>query len=280
MTIDILSDLHLDFYFQSGTTPSVNEIKIVFDSIFYSTTESKLGDLLIIAGDLGHHNHQNIEILKILQTEYYKDIVCVLGNHDYYLVDYKSVDKYQNNSLYRVQEMRDLINASDNMYCLNGDVIELNGVKFAGCDSSYDNSYMQNYFPFLDDDSLINKMWKNGLNDYRMMGNINNYMEIYNIEIKKLKSIYDKCDVLITHVNPSYLHEHLSPRYINDKFNTFFTFDGHKYIKEGNMKFWIFGHTHDKVEYEFYGVKCICNPLGYPNESKYRESTEIKRIEI
>jgi len=280
MTIDILSDLHLDFYFQSATTPCVNEVKAVFDSIFYSTTESELCDILIIAGDLGHYNHQNIEILKIFQSEYYKYIICVLGNHDYYLVDYKSVDKYHNNSLHRVKEMRELINASENMYCLNGDVVEINGVKVAGCDSSYDNSYMQNYFPFLDDDSLINKMWKNGLNDYRMMGNINSYMEIYNIEINKLKSIYDKCDVMITHVNPSYLHEHMSSTYINDKFNTFFTFDGHKYMKEGNMKFWIFGHTHDNVEYEFHGVKCICNPLGYPNESKCKESIGIKRVEI
>jgi len=279
MTIDILSDLHLDFYFSSVEVPSLDEIKEVFNPIFYGASERILGDVLILAGDIGHHNHQNLQLLQILQAEYYRHIICVLGNHDYYLVDYKSIDKYENNSFNRANEMRELINKQNNMYCLDGTVIEIDGVKFGGCDSSYNNAYLQKYFPLHDDDSLINAMWKNGVNDYRMMGNVNSYMEIYNIEIDKLKKIYDKCDVMITHVNPSYLHEHISPNYCNDKFNTFFTFDGHEFMKEGKMKYWIFGHTHDKINYQYEGVECVCNPLGYPHEHKSK-NTHIKSIEI
>ena len=276
MTIDILSDLHLDFYFYSGSIPSAGELKAVFDPIFHGNAKDELGDLLVIAGDIGHYNHQNIEILKILQSTYYKHIICVLGNHDYYLVDYNSVDRYINNSFNRVQEMRELINAQDNMYCLDGNVIEVDGVKFGGCDSSYDNSYIKQYFSAFDDDSLINNMWKNNLNDYRMMGNIKSYMEIYHLEIEKIRKVYNKCDVMITHVNPSYLHEHIPSKYSNDKINTFFTFDGHKYIKDGSMKYWIFGHTHDRLEYQLHDVQCVCNPFGYPREFK----NSIYQIEI
>lgn len=268
MTIDILSDLHLDFYFYSESIPNESELKAVFDPIFHANNKNKLGDILVIAGDIGHFNHQNIEILKILQSIYYKHIICVLGNHDYYLIDDNSIDRYSNNSFRRVQEMRELINAQTNMHCLNGDVIEIEGIKFGGCDSSYDNSYIKQYFPAFDDDSLINTMWKNDLNDYRMMGNIKSYMEIYHLEIEKLKKVYNKCDVMITHVNPSHLDEHIPPEYFNDRINTFFTFDGHKYMKDGSMKYWIFGHTHNRLEYSLHGVQCICNPFGYPREFK------------
>jgi len=279
MTIDILSDLHLDFYFPANKTPDIDAVKSIFDPIFCNN-KRKAGDVLIIAGDIGHYNHQNIQILQILQAEYYQHIICVLGNHDYYLVDYKSIDKYHNNAFNRANEMRELINEQDHIYCLDGTLIEIEGIRFGGCDSSYSNAYLQKYFPLQDDDSLINTMWKNEMNDYRMMRNINSYIELYNIEIKKLESIYDKCDVMITHVNPSYLHKHLPATYINNKFNTFFTFDGHKFLKNGTMKHWIFGHTHSKLEYNFHGVKCLCNPLGYPVENNNKEGDFIKSIDI
>lgn len=85
---------------------------------------------------------------------------------------------------------------------------------------------------------------------------------------------------MIIHVNPSYLHEHIAPSYINDESNTFFTFDGHKFMKNGSIKYWVFGHTHSELEYDFHGVKGICNPFGYPTESCYRDDTWIKSIKI
>ena len=39
-------------------------------------------DILAVSID---DNEQNIKMLKILK-EYYKHIICVLGNHDYYLM--------------------------------------------------------------------------------------------------------------------------------------------------------------------------------------------------
>ena len=60
----------------------------------------------------------------------------------------------------------------------------------------------------------------------------------------------------------------------------FFTFDGSKYLKEGSMKYWIFGHTHDQTEFEMEGVKCICNPMGYPSENNYGELTQIRSIKL
>lgn len=85
---------------------------------------------------------------------------------------------------------------------------------------------------------------------------------------------------MITHVNPSFYEEHIDRKYHNNQTNTFFTFDGSKFYKDGTMKYWVFGHTHDPIEYEIDNVKFLCNPLGYPNESGYGENIKMKSFEI
>jgi len=46
------------------------------------------------------------------------------------------------------------------------------------------------------------------------------------------------------------------------------------------MKYWVFGHTHDAIEYEMENVKFLCNPLGYPNESQYGDNIKMKSFEV
>lgn len=246
MIINILSDLHLDFYFPQEMEANNAAVKSIFDPIFFDNRKRRTGDVLIVAGDIGHYNHKNLQILRIFQAEYYKHIVCVLGNHDYYL---------------------------------NGNVVDIDGIKFGGCDSSYSDAYLNKYFngsPFTDK----NIKWKTNLYDYKGTCNINYYDTIYKLELPKIEVVYKECDVMITHVNPSYLHEHIAPTYKNDENNMFFTFDGHRFMKDGAMKYWVFGHTHNTLEYEHNGVKCICNPFGYPAESCYGDDIWIKSIEI
>ena len=276
MKIDILSDLHLDFYFRPGIEITLENVKSLFDDIFKKDKEV---DTLIIAGDIGHYNLQNIEVLKIIQKEYYKNIICVLGNHDYYLLNNEIKKQYDNNSFNRAKEMRELIDNESDMYCLNGNVIEINGIKFGGCDSSYNYGYMKHYFPNKDKD-FTNRLWKHTINDFYSTEGINNFEQIFDIEKQKIENVYQNCDVMITHVNPSYLEEHIDAKYHNSVVNTFFTFDGHKYLKDGSMKYWVFGHTHDIIEYNFHDVTCVCNPMGYPSENDYGNWIEIKTIEI
>lgn len=282
MIIDILSDLHFDVYYQvhMGNKRATEVLKTMYDPVILDNKKRAPGDVLIIAGDIGHDNKQNIQFLKIFQKLYYKHIVCVLGNHDYYLINRTAQNNYDENSFNRATEMRDLINAEEHMYCLDGNVVEIDGIKFGGCDSSYSNAYLKAYFPLADNHKAINEIWKGGLYDYEKMFGVENYDDIYNIELVKIEAVYKKCDVMITHVNPSFLHEHMAPSYINDKLNTFFTFNGHKFMQDGSMKYWIFGHTHDRLEYSHNGVTCICNPFGYPTESMYGDDVLIKSIEI
>ena len=278
MKIDILSDLHLDQYFPHDNIVE-DAISSIFTPIFTNNSTTKPNDILIIAGDIGHFNKQNIEVLKIFRKLYYKNIVCVLGNHDYYLLDNKIKNQYKNNSFSRVKQMRELINNEDGLYCLDGDVVEIDGVKFGGCDGWYSNAYMKEYFPNKSDKFVLS-VWKHTINDYYNTSKIEDFMEMYKIEERKIEKVYQKCDVMITHINPSYKHEHINKAYYNDEVNTFFTFYGHKYLKNGTMKYWVFGHTHDAIEYEIEDVQFLCNPLGYPNESEYRDKINMKSFEI
>ncbi len=281
MIIDILSDLHLDFYFNNNLSLSSEAVKSIFEPIFKDNHKRQCGNILIIAGDIGHYNFQNIEVLKIFQKEYYKYIVCVLGNHDYYLINNGQKKEYNSNSYNRANEMIKLINSQKNMHCLDGNVIEIDGIKFGGAMGWYSNAYLKEYFPLDEiDKNNINKLWTNLNNDSQLMYGIKNYDDLYKIEYPKLEAVYKKCDVMVTHINPSFKHEHINKAYHNEKSNTFFTFDGHKLLEDGSMKYWVYGHTHDDIEYELYNKKIICNPMGYPAESNYGDWVWIKSIEI
>jgi len=283
MTIDILSDLHIDFYFRHHITPEA--IESVYAHIFTNNGRRGVGDVLLVAGDLGHYNNQNIEVLKLIKEAFkYEHIICVLGNHDYYLIENASKKEFANDSLKRVKHMRSLINEQNGMYCLNGDVIEIDGVKIGGCDSWYDGEYIKKHFKdevwnIKKDDSYVESLWRRKMSDDCHIYGINRQC-LADREKERIEKVYKDVDVMITHVNPSLDKEHTDERFREQETTGFFTFDGSKYLKEGSMKYWIFGHSHINTEFEVHGVKCISNQMGYPSESDYGDLTCIKSTAV
>jgi len=267
MTIDIISDLHIDFYFKDSKQINKRVVLQLFDRIF----RNKQSDILIIPGDLGHNNQQITDIIKIIKDNYYEHIICVLGNHDYYLLSKNQSKKYLYNSLNRVKELRTMLNDIVGVDCLDGTIIEIDGIKFGGCDSWYDGSY---YSTSMSNDDIV-KHWKSTMNDAKYIKGIDNFYDLVKIEQKKLDNIYLKSDVIITHISPSINN---LPNYNDDdKSNGYYTFNGEDYLSNTTAKYWIFGHIHQSHEYEEYEVKCLSNPLGYPKQSK---DFSIKTIEI
>ena len=274
MKIDILSDVHFDNYFY-GKYKNDDVIKFYSQIIDFNNC----GDVLVIAGDIGHNNSQNIKILKILK-QYYKNIICVLGNHDYYLLGKENKSQFKN-SFERVENMRELINSEIGMYCLDGWIVEIDGVKFGGCDGWYNDGFLKVNYPNEEfSKKSNNQMWINCTPDSKFIVGVENFDDIFQIERPKIEKVFQKCDVMITHINPSAKKDNINIRYQNNPTNVFFCFDGEKYLKNGNMKYWIFGHTHEELEYEEHNVKCICNPLGYFNESGNGSWVKIRQIEI
>jgi predicted phosphodiesterase len=76
MKIGYISDLHIDFYVAFNKSHLLKKFIESLNPEFY--------DLLIIAGDIGHYNQQNILFLNYFK-EYSNKIIAVIGNHDLYL---------------------------------------------------------------------------------------------------------------------------------------------------------------------------------------------------
>lgn len=279
LSVSILSDLHFDSHFpSSGVTEAM--VRKLFDPIF-TPNGIEPADVLIIAGDLGHDNDQNITIIKLLRKLYFKHIICVLGNHDYYLINSKVAAHYDNDSFKRVQEMRDMLNTIGGVHCLDGNVIEIQDIRFGGCDSWYDGQYVlyhlnPHYEYGLDH---VQSLWKHTMNDAHYMLNIKRFDELWEIEKPKIETIYQQCDVMITHVMPSINPEHVDKMYRSDKATGYFTFDGQKYLKETTAHTWIYGHSHSNQDVQINGVRMIANQLGYRNEA-IKNGLKDKRLEI
>lgn len=278
LSLSILSDLHLDMHFNSPRQ-STGRVKAFFDPIFMPGGIEP-ADVLVIAGDLGHYNSQNLWLIEYLKELYFKHIVCVLGNHDYYLLHRLQQLDYESNSFNRIQEMRDQLNAIDGIHCLNGNVVEIEGIRFGGSDSWYDGAYMLRNLNPRGTYSMgrVRELWHHTMNDANYIFGIQRFDEIWDIEKPKIEAVYQECDVMITHVSPSINPEHIPDiHFRRDEATSFFTFDGETYVKNTTAKVWIYGHTHTPNDYEWHGVRLICNQLGYPGELK---DVKEKRIEI
>lgn len=271
MKIDILSDLHIDFYIKPNKNFTQSKAKNYLDKIF----QVKQSNTLVVAGDLGHYNIQNFEIFEYIRANYYDNIICVLGNHDYYLLNSTQAKKYKHSSFNRVNEMREMLNSINGVYCLDGNVIELEGIRFGGCDSWYDGTYFNKLEHTLEQDLI--PYWKEEMNDANKIYGIKNFYDLFAIESKKLKDIHQKCDVIITHVSPSIDNIDLPEYKQNKEITAFYSFDGEEYLKNTTAKYWIFGHMHRGIDYEREGVECITSALGYPGKNK---ECKVKTLEI
>jgi len=261
MKIDYTSDLHLDYIMGSnGEYDKQAFKKLLKVRMGFRSTQS---DVLIIAGDLGHYNNQIIAFLKFMAEHYYKHVIFVHGNHDLYLLT-NQMETYNNDSFRRLDELKQKASELNNVHFLDGEVVEIDGVKFAGSSLWYDYSYS------LHNVSEIEAYYFKNINDSKRImkprGYINN-LEYAAIQKKKLLNVIKKEDpqIIISHIPPDIeLCEGSNkikkdPSYLSCFYCTD-TSDFDPYIKD---KIWIFGHIHNVVKKEKRGCTFLSSPYGY-----------------
>lgn len=284
MNIDIISDIHLDSHLKYLEPDD----SMVAD--FWKCLQPK-AETLVIAGDIGHSNLQNINILKALRRNFYKNILLVLGNHDYYIRE--GVVKYfhgQNGlitdlpkfsaSKDRVQEFRHMCNDVDGIHILDGNVIEIEGIKFGGAMGWYDGKYYEANKDKINFGKVnLQAMWQDSMDDdiyIKPKMSFDGFLEEERVKIENV--LMRNPDIMITHVNPSIKIEHQYKSYAKYISTSFFSYDGQKHMEEFNGKYWIFGHSHFDSDFDIDGrFRLISNCLGYRNESANKR---IKTIEI
>jgi hypothetical protein len=82
--------------------------------------------------------------------------------------------------------------------------------------------------------------------------------------------------IVITHYLPSF--DLIADKYkTHEALNTFFASCSDDLFAP-TIRAWVYGHTHTGGAKELYGVKCVCNPIGYPGE--YEEFPSAKVFEV
>ncbi|MDD3466486.1 MAG: metallophosphoesterase [Campylobacterales bacterium] len=259
--VDIISDTHFDSFFKF-CNPKEEEILSLWQSL------QPQAQTLVIAGDIGHSNSQNIHVLKTLRRNFYKNIVLVLGNHDYYI----DKNEYETREE-RANEFKERCKKIDGIYLLDGDVVKIDGIKFGGAMGWYDGKYFEQIKDSIGGAKMdMQATWKDTINDNPKMA----FDDFLGTETAKIeRTLAQEPDVMITHFNPSTKIEHQHPLLANDETTTFYCYDGRRHMEVFDGKYWIFGHSHFSDEFDIDGrFTLMTNCLGYANEkNKGRIST-------
>jgi len=269
-TFDLTSDIHIDFWVDA--TNNAQKQKKNFRTLINKLLPSNPSDTLVIAGDLGHYNHQN-KLFLITLREFYKNIILVHGNHDLYMISASIRKSFLYNSFNRLDNMISICNKIPGVHYLVGNVIDVDGIRFGGTGMWYDDFYAMNSHYMSSDGIQI--MWEMSMNDANLIyqpydtGKPNGFDRHAFVAEQKIlmdKVIATGCDVVVSHVSPT--SDFFSSHYQIPS-STFYQFDGSKYLNElDDTKIWCYGHTHE-VKHNIHknGCRVMCNPLGYPKDT-------------
>ena len=262
MKIRYCSDLHLDFDHKKNPQNLWLPPPLEDDS---ETT-------LVIAGDIWTEGRQfnlwthNVDLdfsaswMKVV-SEQFKYVVFVHGNHDYYKARFDTLSEKVRVEI-KEQEM-------NNVFLLDCDVIELDGITFVGgCMwSNYGNR-----------DAISMMEAVNYMNDYRLIRVGEEYRKLKPVDCLK---VFDKTKALIFKTakeckeagKPCVVITHMAPSYqsVNEKYrnkrdelsNTWYYSELSSYIVDSGIAYWIHGHMHDANIYVIDKTIVLCNPRGY-----------------
>ena len=266
---DLISDIHLDFWVKPDSNLRKMEKKI--DLFVDSLIPSSPRNVLVIAGDLGHYNNQNVIMLRSLMR-YYESIVIVRGNHDLYLVSGKQSKKYKWLSENRWREMKDFAKHMPGLFVLEGDTITLDGITFGGTGMWYDFSYgMIEHGKTREE---LDQIWREEMRDRKFIKKQPDFAK----EELRFDRIIDKSDVIVTHVGGDWSQLSLNSGYVRGDLTTsFYFFDGSNWFDRLGGKTWCFGHVHDHYDYIRNDCRFINNAKGYPHDNP---GSKIKMVMI
>jgi len=253
MKIQLLSDLHNEFLRNGRQNPNhkwTGEIP---------ETEA---EVIILAGDIDTGTY-GIEWAIKESQRLGKNIIYVLGNHEYYRHEYTGLK----------EKIAKQVEGTA-VHCLNYGVYIQGNVRFIGAtlwtDYKADTSVPQDLAMFFVEKGLADhKMikYKAG-NKYRKFQPADalaiHKKELHWLE-KQIKTPYKGKTVVITHHGPHPICQH--PLYPVSEISAAFHSDLSELIENNDIDIWSFGHTHANVDKAIVGTRIISNQAGYPGEN-------------
>jgi predicted phosphodiesterase len=260
MKILLLSDLHLEF--------------AKFSPLWKGERIDDGVDVVVLAGDIAA-GVQGIRWAR--ETFVTKEVVYVLGNHEFYDGHIQFVT---NNARAVAKDM--------DVHFLERDAVELNGVRFVGTTLWTDFNFfgaqqrpfaMQAAQMYLNDYQCINiahsvpgdavrrraRRLRPADTELMHRGSVEWLREALP------KGTPDKT-VVVTHHAPHRLSVH--PRYERDLVTGAYASDLTHLM--GQAALWVHGHMHDSVDYRVNGTRVVCNPRGYVRRDGGQENERFE----
>lgn len=236
MKVQLLSDLHNEFYSQRAPLIETTEAEIV-----------------ILAGDID----VGLAGLRWATDEanrLRKPVVYVLGNHEYYHHDIDLLG-----------EMRDFARGNGTVHFLENDELIIGGIRFLGCTLWTDYQAvgdpvisMMEVQQKLNDHHVVTKGERNFLPEDALKIHLESRAWL----AEKLSDSFDGKTVVVTHHAPHLLCSH--PSFPMNAIGTAFLSDLSPLVEKADV--WCFGHTHANLDVRVGKCRLVSNQRGYPLE--------------
>ena len=229
MKIFYFSDIHTEF--TCGFGPDL-----------FTKAHVKDNDVVILAGDIGNL----IDTDWINNTfERYKNVLYIMGNHEYYHASYPDNRALIQNSL------------SKNIRVCENETVVIDEVRI----------HLATMWTNFREDSSVALTAKARINDFRVIHgmSLGVMKEAFDTTYKFLDENVKEGDVVVTHFAPALGSVH--PKYDNDPVNRYFVNDLEKEILRWKPQAWIHGHTHSSFDYKVGDTRVLANPHGYRLEN-------------
>lgn len=296
--VAFISDIHTDFYIKPQL--DTHKLEDAMTDFIDNELVLKPADILVFAGDNSHYpKHNKLMLEMIAAKKMYKKIFVTFGNHDMYLVSNSQEHDFKT-SWGKVENLKAICEAIDTVEFLDGNIVDVDGIKIGGCGMWYDFSYGIKNFG-MNHFAMMHK-WKDTMNDARLIkgtdypkeindsragiygyGKMTTYtfdpIKFFEAEKEKMLKIIEDCDIFISHIGPV-VPPSLKSEYQN-VVTGFYYFDGEHYLwNEKAPKLWLWGHTHDQHDFKINNTWLMCNPLGYKSENTGNEISVVDLFDL
>jgi len=253
MKIHILSDLHNEFL-RNGRLNSLHK--------WSGCIPDTDADIVILAGDIDTGT-RGAEWAINESERLAKPIVYVLGNHEFYGYEYKSLK----------EEIKHICEGTSVSF-LDCGVHVTEGVRIIGATLWTDYEAVENY-PL---DRVMSTI-ENILADHHKIQFESNSKTIkfkphhaltqHNTEINGIRKIlsepFNGETVIVTHHGPHPVCQH--PAFPINELSAAFHSDLSQLIEQHDIDLWIYGHTHANLDQVINDTRIVSNQAGYPGEN-------------
>jgi len=207
-------------------------------------------DVLVLAGDIASGASNTMDVIKHFLDQGFPKVVYVPGNHEYYGT---TIEDFNTKMFEKCAD-------TPGAYYLNQNNITFDGVLFIGA------TLWTNF----SDNPIVQSVCGRAINDFRQIKNFKtrDAYDLYYKHLNHIKMHYEtrstRKTVIVTHFLPA--RECIAPRWRgSDLLNDYFANDLGSMIADMENTTWLFGHTHDAMDFEIGNTRLVCNPHGYYN---------------